>query len=109
MLADYKSALLQTKEHLGIYLECQFGLIHEIISFSILDEEQVEIVKECVRNRFKQNDKLLEMLLLQKEFDQFANFLVALKKTNQLHLVRFIIHRGGMDINSIFELTKHFL
>ena len=79
-----------------IYLECQYGLMHQIVTLHILSEEQRENVMEYKRNRFKQNDKLLNLLCQQVEVEPYENFLVALRCTNQEHLAEYIVHNGGI-------------
>ena len=81
---------------LSIYLECQYGLLYQIVTHNILSERQLENVVQYKRHRFKQNDQLLHELCQHEELEPYDNFLVALKNTNQEHLAKYIMDNGGI-------------
>ena len=77
-------------------LECQYGLMDLLMSKRVLLDHQLSKVKELQSNLFEQNDKLIEMLLLQKDFKRYEDFLSALTQTNQSHLANYIIYNEGI-------------
>ena len=77
-------------------MECQYGLMDLLMSKHVLLDYQLSKVKELKSNVLEQNDKLIEMLCLQKDLQPYANFLSALIETNQSHLVKYITCGEGM-------------
>ena len=77
-------------------LECQYGLMDLLMSKRVLLDYQLDNIQELQSNRFKQNDKLIEMLCLQEDIQPYADFLSALTQTNQSHLAKYIICGEGI-------------
>ena len=66
------------------------------MSKHVLLDYQLDNIQELQFNRAKQNDKLIEMLCLQKDFQPYSNFLSALTQTTQSHLAKYITCGEGM-------------
>ena len=75
-------------------IECQYGLLDQLLSTDVINKEQVADIKEST-NEFKQNDKLLDILRQMGRLRSNQKFLEALLPTFQEHIASLIICDGG--------------
>ena len=94
--SDYRQKMNKSREFLSRRLECQYGLIDLLMSKHVLLDYQLSKVKALQSNLLEQNDKLIEMLCLQEDFQPYADFLSALTQTNQSHLAKYNTSDEGM-------------
>jgi hypothetical protein len=93
---DYQQKLNKSKVVLKTRLECEYGLMDQLMSKRILLDCQLSIVKALQSHLSEQNDKLIEMLCLQEDFQPYADFLSALTQTNQSHLAKYIAYNEDL-------------
>jgi hypothetical protein len=74
-------------------LECQYGLLTDLLSRGVLSEEQVQEIR-ARRAAYKQNEQLLAFIKL-KEGRNLRAFAEALVDSEQGHLVQFVIRPSG--------------
>ena len=94
--SDCRQKMNKSREFLSRRLECQYGLMDLLMSKGVLLDYQLDNIQELQSNRSEQNDKLIEMLCLQKGCQPYLNFLSALTQTNQSHLAKYITCGEGM-------------
>ena len=89
------SAITTLKSSLADFIEPDFGLLHELLHLQVLTRRQADDVRS-ERTVFRRNDALLDLLTSE---DQCVEFLSALRRTGQQHVVNFITQNGGQKDN----------
>jgi len=85
------SAITRLKSLLGNIIEPDFGLLDQLLSLGVLTRPQLADVRSA-RTVYRRSAAMLELLTTADQCDQF---LEALERTEQLHVVNFIRHNGG--------------
>jgi len=87
------SAITTLKSSLADFIEPDFGLLNDLLRLHVLTRRQVASIckKETVYDR---NDALLDLLTSD---DQCINFLTALQRTGQQHVINYITQSGGIQ------------
>ena len=71
-------------------LECQYGLLEQLVREGALSEEQRADVARPRHNSFEQNDALLDLLLRSVDTRLYECFVAALRRTHQGHLAALL-------------------
>ncbi len=84
---------MKTKEDLKEIMEPDYGLLDHLISLGVLT------YRECSKVRsetdvYDRLDRLLDLMVTKSE-EQCRDFLLALKETDQQHVVKYIQQQGG--------------
>jgi len=87
MLANF----VRLKSRLTNIVEPDFGLLDQLHNLGVLTLPQLVDVRS-ERTVYRRNSALLELLT---SADQCNKFLEALKRTDQQHVVNFIVQNGG--------------
>jgi len=100
MHADDKTgSLLQAvttlKSSLAEMIEPDFGLLDRLLATKVLTRRQIASVR-AERTVYNRNDTLLDLLTGEA---QCKEFLKALQRTDQTHVVNYITQRGGQKHN----------
>ena len=92
-----RDTLRNHKAVLMSLLECEYGLLRELGRRFVLTDEEITAFKtiERYRGMYEENDKLLQVIIQQKDVEELEKFLLALKDTNQKHLANYIINNGS--------------
>ena len=72
-------------------IEPDFGLLNQLVSFQVLTRREVADVRS-EKTVFRRCDALLDLL---SSDVQCRKFVIALQRTNQQHIVNFIVCNGG--------------
>jgi len=83
---------MRLKSDLANIIEPDFGLLDQLLSRDVLSRRQYTKLRSGDKTAYEQNDALLDLLVSQ---DQCDRFIVALKRTDQQHVVNFIEQNGG--------------
>ena len=67
-------------------MESQYGLLNELLSRKVFSDAEIERVK-AERTDTEQNGKILILLMLHNDDQQFEQFKTSLVETGQRHLV----------------------
>ena len=81
------------KKSLKDLLEPNYGLLDHLLSLGVLSRSEIADVRSRILIA-KQNACLLDILALKTE-EHCLNFLAALERTNQMHIVNYIHCNGG--------------
>ena len=83
-------------------LECQYGLVDELLTRGLLTDEQSAALSLQNLTTYKQSEQLIEVICdsnsLPQPVNKMAHFAEALRKTNQGHIVKYIDANGGVKI-----------
>jgi len=85
------SAITTLKSLLAEMIEPDFGLLDRLLATKVLTRRQISKV-HSERTVYDRNDTLLDLLTGE---DQCNEFVRALQRTNQPHVVNFIRQNGG--------------
>jgi Caspase recruitment domain len=88
-------------DKLSKIIEPDYGLLEELISFEVLDDEEIAEIRD-EKYIHTQNRKLLQ-LLDDKSEDQNKFFLEALNITGQQHVTNWIKHNGCEFCSSCYH------
>src|SRR6201996_5133223 len=79
-------------------LECQYGLISELVTLGVLNDRQRSEISSLESKPYTQNEVLLDLLCdrsIQPElFHKFHLFIKALRSTHQSHIANFLSATG---------------
>jgi len=99
--ADDRTSILSSistlQSALREYIEPDFGLVTELLRLDVLTRSQLADVRS-ERTVYRRNDALLDMFVTE---DKCIKFLEALQRTDQQHVVNFIIRNGGQKHNDV--------
>ena len=88
---DTLSVIQRLQSELSNFIEPDFGLWDQLLSLEVLTRRQYDAVR-IERTVCGRTDALLDLLTTQDQCDQF---LIALQKTGQQHIVNYITQHGG--------------
>ena len=86
-------------------LECQYGLLEQLVREGALSEEQRADVARPQHNSFEQNDALLDLLLRSVDTRLYECFVAALRRTHQGHLAALLDTARG-DTEICFKIAE---
>jgi hypothetical protein len=86
-------------------LECQYGLLDELVTREVLTAEQVVGITEPQHNAIEQNNKLLSLMSQKPQANNLEAFVQALGATYQGHLISLASYyitkdQSAVDIQS---------
>jgi len=93
--ADVVSSIETLKYQLANFIDPDFGLLDHLLRLNVLTHREVAAVRS-ERTVYTRNDALLEMLTSE---DKCVNFLEALQRTGQQHIVNYVTQNGGQRQN----------
>src|SRR5215475_13926368 len=85
-------------------LECQYGLLDELIALGVLNERQAGRLQSMDSDRWKQNEELINLLLDEAVKPNLYKFVIhALHHNKQSHVVKLLMdnNNGKLIIFSI--------
>jgi len=82
------------KDELKTVIEPNYGLVEELLSCGALSSDEREEVR-AAKTRSKRCSKLLKCILKRSENDACCTLLDALDRTDQHHVVNFILNDSG--------------
>jgi len=85
------AAVTRLKSDLANIVEPDFGLLDQLLSLGVLTRPQLADVRS-EKTVYRRSAAMVELLTTADQCDQF---LEALERTEQLHVVNFIRHNGG--------------
>jgi len=85
------SAITTLKREIAEIIEPDFGLLDRLLAANVLSRRQIATVRSKA-TVYDRNDTLLDLLT---EENQCKQFLDALSRASQPHVVNFIRHNGG--------------
>jgi len=100
--SDILNSIVNLRSRLSDIIEPDFGLLGELLSLGVLTHRQYDDIRSEVRAAYRRTDAVLDLLISD---EQCNNFLTALRRTQQLHVVNLIIPHGGRDFISV-QLTN---
>jgi len=95
ILADTDSILAKItglKSDLANYVEPDFGLLEQLLSLKVLTRRQYDDICSERRAPYRRSEAFLDLL---ESEDQCRQFLKALQRTGQQHVVNFITQNGS--------------
>jgi len=100
--ASILSAITTLKSSLAEFIEPDFGLLNELLRLDVLTRRQANDVRS-ERTVFRKNDALLDVLTSENQSseEQCVEFLTALQRTGQQHVVNFITQNGGQKHHDV--------
>ena len=84
--------IVRVKFALSNIIEPDFGLLDELHRLGVLDRRQYHDVRSERRAAYRRCEALLDLLVSEDRCDKF---LKALQRTDQQHVVNYIIQNGG--------------
>ena len=88
---------MRLKYRLSDMIEPDFGLLDQLLRLGVLTRRQVADIRS-ERTVYRRNDALLDLLTSEEQCDQF---LTALRRTHQQHIINLILQQGGHDFMSV--------
>ena len=85
------TAITTLKDQLADFLEPDFGLLDELLQLNVITHRQFAKVRS-ERTVYERNDAVLDLLTSE---DKCTQFLEALRRTGQQHVINYIIQDGG--------------
>ena len=85
---------MRLKSDLANIVEPDFGLLDQLLSLGVLTRRELAKVRS-ERTVFERNDAMLDLLVSDV---QCSKFVKALQRTDQQHIINFIIQNGGQKI-----------
>ena len=82
---------MRLKTHLANIVEPDFGLLDELLSLEVLTRPELADVRS-ERTVYRRNAAFLDLLTSE---EQCSKFMIALRQTQQHHIVNFIVRNGG--------------
>jgi len=103
--SDILDSIRKLKSQLSDIIEPDFGLLDELQSLGVLTRKQYSDIRSEVRAAYRRTDAVIEIL---DSEEQCNNFLTALRRTQQLHVVNLIVPHGGHEfyISAINKLAN---
>jgi len=89
--ADLVSSIKNLNYRLADFIDPDFGLLDHLLRLNVLTHRDVADVRS-ERTVYRRNDALLELLTSE---DKCVNFLQALQRTGQQHVVNYVTQNGG--------------
>ena len=90
------SVIMNLKDRLADIIEPDFGLLDELLRLEVLSRRQYNKVRSGVKAAYERSDAVLDMLTSES---QCVNFMKALQRTGQQHVMNFITQNGGKKLN----------
>lgn len=75
-------------------IEPDYGLLDQLLSLEVLTDPEYSLIQH-EPEVYERPNRLLELLITEKSEEQCRDFLLALKKTDQQHVVNYIQQHGG--------------
>jgi len=89
--ADLVSSIKNLNYRLADFIDPDFGLLDHLLRLNVLTHREVAAIRS-ERTVYTRNDALLELLTSE---DKCVNFLQALQRTGQQHVVNYVTQNGG--------------
>jgi len=97
------ASFTRLKSDLANIIEPDFGLLDELLSLEVLTRRQYATVRS-ERTVFERNDALLDLLVSEDQCDEFVT---ALQRTGQQHIVNFLRQNGGQRLCSVISHLRY--
>jgi len=91
MYVDVVSSIETVKYQLANFIDPDFGLLDHLLRLNVLTHRDAADVRS-ERTVYRRNDALLQLLTSE---DKCVNFLQALQRTGQQHVVNYVTQNGG--------------
>jgi len=91
MYADLVSSIKNLNYRLANFIDPDFELLDHLLRLNVLTPREVADVRS-ERTVYRRNDALLQLLTSE---DKCVNFLQALQRTGQQHVVNYVTQNGG--------------
>ena len=88
---DFVSSIENLKYRLADFIDPDFGLLDHLLRLNVLTHRDAADVRS-ERTVYRRNDALLQLLTSE---DKCVNFLQALQRTGQQHVVNYVTQYGG--------------
>ena len=98
------SNTMRLKSALSNVVEPDFGLLDELLRLSVLTGRQYDDIRSEKRAAYRRSEAVLDLLETE---DQCDNFVIALQRTDQQHVVNFITQNGGH--RHCYNIATHLL
>jgi len=85
-------SVVRLKNQLSDIIQPDFGLLDELLFLGVLTRRQYTKVRSGDKTVYEQNDMMLDLLTSE---EQYEKFLIALRRTQQQHIINFIKQTGG--------------
>ena len=95
-------SIVNLRSRLSDIVEPDFGLLDELLRLGVLTRKQYSDIRTEVRAAYRRTDAVLDLLTSE---EQCKKFLLALRCTQQHHVVNLIEQRGGHHFISV-QLTN---
>ena len=99
---DEVSSTLETitglKAQLSSIIEPDFGLLDQLLSLGVLTRNDYDDIRSDRRAAWRRSEAVLDLLTSD---DMCCEFLKALQRTDQQHVVNLITHNGGKNNNNL--------
>ena len=95
------NSVVNLRSRLSDIIEPDFGLLGELLSLGVLTHRQYDDIRSEVRAAYRRTDAVLDLLTSE---EQCNKFLLALRRTQQHHVVNLIEQHGGHHFISV-QLT----
>jgi len=86
------SNIKRLQSELSNFIEPDFGLLDQLLSLKVLTRRQYDDVRYERGPPYRRSEAVLDFLTSE---DQCVEFVKALKKTGQQHVVNFVTQNGG--------------
>ena len=90
--SQISDSVVRWKSRLADIIEPDFGLLDQLLCLGVLNRRQYDDIRSEKRAAYRRAEAVLDLLTSE---EQCNNFLTALLKTDQEHIVNFIRQNGG--------------
>jgi len=94
------------KDRLADIIEPDFGLLHELLRLKVLSRREYDDIHSERGAAYRRSQAVLDLLMSEV---QCNNFLTALQRTGQQHVMNFITQKGGQKLNVKITCFRKFL
>jgi len=91
------ASITKLKSRLPDLIEPDFGLLDELLRLEVLSRREYDDVRSDRRAAYRRSNAVLDLLTTE---DKCNNFVRALQRTSQQHVVNFIVEKGGLRVYS---------
>jgi len=88
---DMLDTIMRLRSQLSDIIEPDFGLLDELLCLGVLTRKQYEDIQSEQRAPYRRTDAVLDLLTS----EQCNKFMLALRRTQQHHVVNYMNENGG--------------
>ena len=95
-------SIVKLRSRLSDIVEPDFGLLDQLLSLGVLARRQYDDIRSERRAAYRRTDAVLDLLTSEEQCNQF---ITALQRTDQQHVINYIKQNGGQTDSDFIDET----